>query len=62
VVDLDLVVAVAVAGFRLGETDRANLGVGEDDGWDVLVGELGGLQLRRAKDAVAELATRCNSN
>lgn len=37
VVNLDLIVAIALTGFRLGETDRANLGVREDHGRDVLV-------------------------
>lgn len=37
VVDLDLVVAVALAGLGLGETDRADFGVREDDRGDVLI-------------------------
>jgi hypothetical protein len=36
--------------------------VGEDDSRDVLVGELGGLQLGRAEDTVAKVATGGNSN
>lgn len=41
VVDLDLVVAVALAGLGLGETDAADLRVREDDCRNVLVGNLG---------------------
>jgi hypothetical protein len=37
VVDLDLVIAVALAGLGLRETNTADLGVGEDDCRDVLV-------------------------
>lgn len=62
VVDLDLVITVLLAGFGLGETDAANLGVGENNGRDVLIGKLGGLQLGRAEKAVAKLTTGGNSN
>jgi hypothetical protein len=37
VVHLDLVVAIALAGLGLSKTDRANLGVREDDCRNVLV-------------------------
>jgi hypothetical protein len=37
VVNLDLVVAIALAGLGLSETDRADLGVREDDCRNVLV-------------------------
>ena len=56
VVDLDLVVAVALAGLRFGEADGADFGVGEDDRGDVVVGEFGGFELGGPEEAVAELA------
>jgi hypothetical protein len=62
VVDLDLVIAVALTGLRLGKTDAANLGVREHDGGDVFVGDLGVLQLGRAEEAATELATSGDSN
>jgi hypothetical protein len=62
VVDLDLVVAVALAGLGLGETDNTNLGVGEDDSRDVLIRDLGVLELGRTKDTIAKLATGGNGN
>lgn len=60
VVGLDLVIAVLLAGFGLSKTDGANLGVREDNSGDVLVGELGSLELGRAEDAATELATSGN--
>ena len=62
VVDLDFIVAVALAGLRLGEADAANLGVREDDCRNVLVGDLGVFQFGRAEEAAAELATGSNGN
>lgn len=41
VVDLNLVIAIALAGLGLGEADTADLRVREDDCRNVLVGELG---------------------
>jgi hypothetical protein len=62
VVDLDLVIAVMLASLRLGKTDAADLGVREDNCRNVLVGDLGVLELRRAEEAVAELAAGGNGN
>lgn len=62
VVDLDLVIAVALTGFGLGETHGANFGVGEDHRGDILVGKLGVANFVRAKETVAELATGGNSD
>ena len=56
VVDLDLVVAEAGAGFGFCEADGADFGVREDDRGDVVVGEFGGFELGGAEEAVAELA------
>jgi hypothetical protein len=53
VVDLDVVVAEALAGLGLCETDGTDFGVGEDDCGDVVVGELGGFKLLAAEEAVA---------
>lgn len=62
VVNLDLVVAVALAGLGLGETDDTNLRVGEDDSRDVLVRDLGMLELGGTEDTVSKLATGGNGN
>lgn len=62
VINLNLVVAVANAGLGLGETDAADLGVRENDRRNVLVGDLGVLQLDRAEETAAELATGSNGN
>ena len=62
VVDLDLVIAVVLAGLGLCETDTANLRVRKDDRRDVLVRKLGGLKYRRTEEAAAELATSSNCN
>lgn len=62
VVDLDFIVAVALAGLGLGETDAADLGVREHDCRNVLVRDLGVFQLGRAEEAAAELATGSNGN
>lgn len=62
VVDLDLVVAVALTGLGFGETDNADLGVGEDDGRDVLIRKLGVLELGSTEETVTKLATSGNCN
>ena len=62
VVDLDLVIAVVLAGLGLSETDTANLRVREDDRRDVLVRKLGGLKFRRTEEAAAKLAASSNCN
>lgn len=62
VVDLDLIVTVALASLRLGQTNGTDFGVGEDDGGDVVIVELGGLELGRAKEAAAQMTTSGNGN
>lgn len=62
VVDLNLVIAVALAGLGLGETDAADLRMREDDCRNVLVGDLGVLQLGRTEKAATELAAGSNGN
>ena len=55
-VNLDRVVAVLRARFRLCETDGTDFRVSKDDGWDEIVVELGGVELRAAEETVRELA------
>ena len=62
VVDLDVVVAVALASFRFRETDGADFGVGEDDGGDVIVGELIIRAIVGSEEAVAEQAAGGNGD
>lgn len=62
VVGLDLVIAILLAGFGLSETDGADLRVRENDSGDVLVGELGGLELGGAEDTATQLTTSSNRN
>lgn len=62
VVDLDLVVTVALAGLGLRETNATDLGVREDDSRNVLVRDLGVLQLWRAEETAAKLTAGSNSN
>lgn len=62
VVNLDLVIAVALTSFGLGETHGTDLGVGEDHRGDVVIGKLRVANFVRAEETVAELATGGNSN
>lgn len=62
VVGLDLVIAVLLAGFGLSETDGADLGVRENNSGNVLVRELGGLELGGAEETATQLATSGNCN
>lgn len=61
-VHLDLVVAEPLASLGLRQADGADLGMREHHGRDILVGELGCLELRGPEDATAELATGSNGH
>ena len=56
-VDFDVGGAVFGDGLWLGEPDRANLGVREDDGGDVLVGQVGLREIGGAEESVGEVST-----
>lgn len=60
VIDLDIGIAEALAGFGLGETDSADFGVGEDNSRDVLVREMSVLEFSAAEEAAAELTAGSN--
>lgn len=54
-VDLDVLLAILLNGLRLCQACRADFGMREDDGGDVVIGEFGGFELRRSEEAVSEL-------
>jgi len=56
VVDLDVLLAVLFVRLGLGEAGGADLGVGKDDGGDLVVLEVRVFELGRAEEAVAQVA------
>lgn len=53
VVDLDVLLAVLLDSLGFSKTSGADFGVGEDYGGDLIVGELGGLELRRPEETIS---------
>lgn len=60
VVDFDGGRTMLVNGLRLSEANSADLWVGENDRWDILIQKFGGGKMRWAKDAITEVTSSGN--